>query len=336
MNIDRKEFLRTLEACSPGISKVDSLEQSNCFAFAPGRVSTYNEEVACFASVPVDLVCAVPARPLLETLRKLSEDEIDVSLTSERLMLKCHGMRRIGITVHADVVQNAEMIPRANQWTDVAPAFADGLAMVAECAAKESENFSWTCVEIGPKGMQATDGYQAIRYKVESPLERSFLIRRESCVAVAGLGVAGIHVSDDWFGMKTYTGLEVYVRKYTDEFPELGEVFASEEVASLRFPPGLLDACQKALPFLAETPTGKQVVLRLKPGKMMIHAANMNGFFEEIRDIEYQGPARSFALNPKYIQSLLKYDHPCHLGQNTVKLRGDSFALVASLESAVS
>lgn len=336
MNIDRKEFLRTLEACSPGVSRIESLEQGNCFVFTPGHVTTFNEEVSCFQAVPTDFTCAVPARPLLETLRKLSEDEVDISITNERLLIKCPGMRRIGITIHQDVIMHSDSVERAEVWTDVQPAFADGLAMVAECAAKESENFSWTCVSIRPKGMEATDGYQAIRYRVECPVEEPFLVRRESCSAVAGLGVAAIHVGNDWFGMKTYTGLEVYVRKYSEEFPDLTSVFAAEEVTSVRFPPGLLDATQKALPFLAETSTGKQVIIRLKQNKMMIHASNMNGFFEEVRDITYDGPARSFALNPKYIQGLLKYDIPCHLGENTVKIRGNDFALVASLESAVS
>jgi DNA polymerase III sliding clamp (beta) subunit (PCNA family) len=335
MKIDRKELLRVLESCYPGIARTENVEQSDCYTFVPGGVIAYNEEICCFHAVPTQFNCAVPARPIIDTLRKLSEDEVDIELVEGRLMIKCPGMRRIGITVHQDVVMNSENVERARTWIDVQPAFSDGLAMVADCAAKEAEQFAWTCVEISPKGLQATDGYQAMRYKVECPVERSFLIRRESCTAVAGLGVAAIHIGDDWFGMKTYTGLEVYVRKYTDEFPDLSEVFNAECVSSLRFPPGLLDATQKALPFLADTSTGKQIVIRLKPKKMMIHASNMSGFYEEIRDIDYEGPSRSFALNPKYIQNLLKYDTPCHLGQNTVKIRGDNVSLIASLESAV-
>lgn len=335
MKVNRAEILRQLEACSPGLSNTDNIEQANCFMLTPGRIVTFNDEICCTHDTTLTLTCAVPAKPLLETLRRLSEDEVDIEYKEDRLLLKCANVRKIGINVHADVVSHAEAVEPPGEWIDVPPVFADALAMVAEAAAKESDQFSLCCVQISPNGMQATDSFQAIRYKLPCPVTKNILVKKTACAAVNGLGIACMSETPNWVHWKTYTGLQVSVRKYAEEFPDLGEIFRADSVGTLRFPHSLIDSLQKAAAFLADTGSGKQAVLRLKTNKLMIRGQNENGFYEEIRDIAYDGPSISFGINPKYVQTLLKHDYPCNLTDSALRIRGESFSYITSKENVL-
>lgn len=335
MKFNRKEILRQLESCNPGLSHTDNLEQSDCYILRPGVITTYNEEILCRQDTPLPFQAAVPAKPLVETLRKLTEDEIDIELKESMLMIKCAGTRRIGLNIHADIVLHCDSVEPVTQWTDVPPVFADALAMVCEAADKDGDDFALNCVQIMPVGMQATDRFQAIRYKLDCPVRSGVLVKRQSCTAVNGLGIAAMQETDNWIHWKTYTGLQISVRKYLEEYPDLSPLFKAEAQGTLRLPPSLIDALQKASIFLADTGTGKQAVLKLKTNKIMIRGQNEHGFYEEIRDITYDGPAVTFGINPKYVQTLLKHDYPCHLTEGSLRIRGDSFAYITSRENVV-
>jgi hypothetical protein len=337
--VDRKELLRQLESCAPGISSTDNIEQGDCFAFTGEHIVSFNDEILCKQeSAAKDIRCAVPAKPLLETLRKLTEDEIEISMTESQLIIKCPGVRRMGITVHADAVAHSEAVEQPGEWLDVPPIFADALAAVADVAARKADTadkFELTCVHLSPNGMQATDTYQAIRYRLKCPLTSGILVRRSACVAVNGLGVAAISETDNWLHLKTYSGLQVSMRRYSGDYPDLNPIFKEDSVATLALPPSLLDSIQKASAFFADTGDGKQAQFRLKDNKLMVRAQNEIGWYEEIRDVQYEGPARSFGMNPKYVQTLLKYDYPIGLTPNALRIRGENFAYMSSTEQIV-
>lgn len=335
MQVNRKELLRHLESCAPGLSATETVEQSDCFVFTDGKVFAYNDEVLCQQDTVVNFRCAVPAKPLLETLRKLTEEEIDIEYKNDQLVIRCANVRQIKLNVHAEIIPHYESVDRPGEWKDVPPVFADALAMAADSAAKDSEAFELTCVELSPRGLQATDAFQAIRYKLDCPVTKPTLIKRSACSAVNGLGVAALAESEGWLHMKTYTGLQVAVRVYSGNLPDLSDAFKAESKASLRFPPCLLDALQKAAAFLADTGTGKQAQFKLKANKIMVRGQNAAGIYEEVRPVEYDGPAKSFGINPKYVQTLLKHDYPVSLTESALRIRGDSFAYITSTETIV-
>ena len=335
MLVNRSELLKQLESCAPGISTSDNIEQGDCFAISPKKISSFNDEILCQQDSALDgIFCAVPAKPLLETLRKLTEDEIEVSMSESQLLIKCPGVRKIGITVHGDAIAHAQTIesPEPSDWKDVEPIFCDALASVAECASKDSDPFELSCVELSPQGLQATDAYQAIRYKLALPIYTNILIRKTACNAVTALGIAALAVTENWLHFKTYSGLQVAVRRYSGEFPNLADAFKAQTQATLALPPSLLDTIQKAAVFFAETGNGKQAQFRLRENKLMIRGQNQSGFFEEVRNVQYDGPARSFGLNPKYVQTLLKHDYPIALTENALRIRGENFSYITSTE----
>jgi hypothetical protein len=67
----------------------------------------------------------------------------------------------------------------------------------------------------------------------------------------------------------------------------------------------------------------------------MVRGQNESGIYEEVRDVQYDGPARAFGINPKYVQTLLKHDYPVSLTQTALRIRGESFVFLTSMETVV-
>lgn len=330
--INRKELLRALEACVPGLSAKENIEQSSCFIFSENSITTFNDEILCVHDTPLGLHGAVPSKPLLELLRKLTEDEIQITSTDTELRIKGNG-RRVVIRMSPDVLLPTGVVDPVEEWIDVPPAFGDALSMVAECASKSGDDRELSCVHFQPHMIEACDRYQAIRYNVETGVGQNALIRRSSCAAVQGLGIAGMAETEVWMHWKTYTGLQVSVRKYASTFPSLDDIFATEKTGEAHIPGSIVEIFNRAAPFFADTTKGKQGLIRLRKGQMMIRAANGEGWYEEIRDIDYDGPKMTLGVNPKYISGLVKHGIPCDITASSLRITGDAFVYALPLEN---
>jgi hypothetical protein len=331
MIINRKELLRVLESVSPGLSAAEAVEQGNCFVFRDRTVTTFNDEICCRHDTLLDFEGAVPAKPFIETLRKLTEEEIDVKIVNGEIAIKGN-RRKAGCRMQSDILLPCHAVEAPKTWTDVVPAFGEALVLVSDAAAKEDDNFSLTCVNITPDYVEACDAFQAIRYAVDTGVTQNVLVKQSACKALNGLGVAAIAETEAWIHFKTFTGLTISARKYIEEFPDISNIFVTESTGNLTLPGSIVDALAKALIFATESASGKQAIFRLKEGKMLIRGENQDGWYEEFREVNYSGPSMSFAVNPKYVASLLKHDMACEVTESSLRITGDSFTLVVALE----
>lgn len=333
MEINRRSFLRQLESCTPGLANTGNIENAEAFVFANNSITTFNDEIRCKQDTEFPFSCVVPSRPLIETLRKLTEEEVSITCDGKKLGIVCPGVRKININIKADMPNHGSVVEEPENWVDVVPAFADGLALVAEVADAKSDQ-AVGCVHLRPKGLEATDGFQAIRYRVDVPVGRSSLVKRSACTAVKGMGIAALAETNNWIHWKTYTGLVVSVRRYVDPFPDLNPYFGVNpaDAQQIRLPSVLIEALQKATMFLPDTEAGKVATFKLHENKLVIKGQNDFGSYEERRDIAYDGPSVCFGMSPKYMENLLKHDYPCLITDSTVRVKGDSFVYVTAKE----
>src|ERR1700759_5051745 len=107
--VNREEFLQRLEAVQPGIAPREFIEQTTCFIFDKGMIVTFNDEVSCriISGLHKDFQGAVQAQPLLETLRKLTETEIEISTKEEEkeanIVIRGKS-RKAGIRLHTTIL----------------------------------------------------------------------------------------------------------------------------------------------------------------------------------------------------------------------------------------
>ena len=85
--VNRELLLQQLQAVQPGLSDKDVVEQSSCVVFKDGKITTFNDEIACSIKTDVKFTGAVPAKALIELLKKLPEETIEIEPTEGELLI---------------------------------------------------------------------------------------------------------------------------------------------------------------------------------------------------------------------------------------------------------
>lgn len=328
MRINRTALLHTLESVSPGLSPRELIEQSSCFVFKKGLVQTFNDEVTCLAPTPLeeDFTGAVHAKPLLELLRKLEEDELEVSEDDGRILLKGKH-KKAGIRMEKKIALPVDTIKQPKDWNDLSPQFTDAIFLVQECAGKDETRFTFTCIHIHPKWIEACDNIQMARYRLKTGLTESVMVRKEAIKHAMSLGVTEYSVNGTWFFLRNPNGLIYGCRRFMETYPDLKNFLVMKgEVASL--PKGLQEAALKAQIFSSENADNDQIILDLKEGRVRIRGIGINGWYEETKKISYTGPELSFMISPVLLGELTKKHNACHISESTLGVDGGSWRYV--------
>lgn len=333
MLIDRREWLRALESCSPGLSTKSGLDQSNCFCAQDNKIKCFSEEIYTEIDFPLGITAAVPAKPLLDTLRKLTEDSLDITTSGTKLRIKGTG-RRLEINMNPEIMLPAGSIEQPTKWVELPPAFGDALPMVSACCLETEGNdqFELSCVRITPRGLESCDLKQAIRYAVATGVQGEVLIRGTSAKAFNGLGIAEMSETESWWWIKTYTGLRAAVRKIQGKYPPIGQVFKTEAISTVEVPGSVVEILGRCTPFLQETVAGKLATFTLKPGQLLVRAQNVNGWYEEKKAVDYSGPELTMGLNPLFLEKLIKHGLPITLTRDSVRVSGGEFVFALAIE----
>lgn len=329
--VNREEFLNRLQAVQPGLSAKEVLEQSSCFAFSDGKILTYNEETSCRipSKLGKDFAGAVQAKPLLDLLGKLTEDEVGLEAADGELIVT--GTRRkAGIRMEKDVLLGINAVEDPGEWKPLAEDFAEAVQIVSGCASRDASRFDLCCVHIAPKFVEAGERYQIARYRVKTPVEKDFLVRQEALKQLVSLGVTDFSETPSWVHFKNGKGLVFSCRRYLDQYPDMKPFFemTGEQIS---LPGGLNEAISKAEIFSAQNTDDNKVMVTLANGKLKLKGQGMQGWFEETKKIKYDGPAIKFLIAPKLLSELAKKHTECEVSADRLKVTGEKYVYVACL-----
>lgn len=304
MRVNREAALRSLSMVSAGISDQGIVEQSDCFIFRGGRVSTYNEEIACEGNSPFgeDVEGAVKAASLLSILVKLPDDEIDVSTSDSELLIKAK-RRKSGVYREADILIAPDLIQLPTKWKKLDDRFLDALNAVKDCAGSDTDKFYTTCVHITPEWVEACDNYQMARHKISVPITRKMLVRQKSINPMTSLGLNKIGETKTWLHFKNdETGFIYSLRRYLEDYLDLSPYFESAG-DEIRFPTSLDEVAARAEVF-TEKSDANYVKVHLRTDRVLIEGSGANGWYREEKRAIYQGPSVVFLILPKVLARL--------------------------------
>lgn len=330
MKINREEFLKELEAVLAGLSSREIIEQSSCFVFKDKKVFTYNDEIACSLDSCLRITGAVQATPLVAILRKLKEEELTVTENEGEIVFQGKG-RRTGIRMEEEIMLPIDSIERPKKWKDLPEDFAEGVAMVCECASKNESHFELTCIHITPKWIEACDNYQASRYRMLIPIKQNVLIRRESLKYISALEMTEFSETKKWIHFRNAIGLILSCRRYVEEFPSIGKVLKVKGVPVV-LPKGLKDAAEKAEIFSAESAEDSSVSIHLKKNKLRIKGVGASGFYEEIKRVKYDGKDLRFRIPPKLLIEVIQRHTNCQITKGQLKIKMGKLTYVTALD----
>lgn len=331
MKVDREKFLQALESVQPGVSTKEIIEQSGCFIFKAGEVLTFDDEVGCRAKSGLEKTFkgAVQALPLMNILKKIPDDSIELEQKGDEFLI-VGKRKKAGVRMEAEILLSFEQLEKPETWTALHEDFLDGLALVQECAGTDESQFKLTCVHIHPKWLEATDGFQMIRWRMATGITEKVLVRNSSIKHIVGLGVTELSETPSWIHFKSPSGLILSCRKFLEDFIELGPLFKfTGEPTTL--PKGLEEAAERAEVFSAEVQDNNVVLVELSVGKLKIRGQGTSGWYEETKKLPYKGQSMAFLIAPKLLAQLANRFNSCEVTPERLKVNGGNWKYVTVL-----
>jgi len=333
MRVNRSEFLTVLESVQPGLTNQDVVEQSSCFAFQNGDVFTFNDEIACIRQLPKPvrkLAGAVQALPLLNILRKLPEDDIDVMIEGDEFIIRGKG-RRNGTRTQAEILLPFDKVEKAAKWKPLHEDFTDAVYIASQCVGKDESNYAATCLHVHPNFIEACDNHQAIRYSLETNVREAMLVRGSSIKHIVSLDMVEFAETDTWIHFRNKTGLTFSCRRDVQEYEPLDNTLKLGKSVKMTFPKGLIEASDRAEVYSAENADENEVTVEIKTGKLKVIGEGSSGWFVEVKKVAYEGEAISFKVGPKLLTEIVKKYNDCHIAADRLKVKTGKFVYVVAL-----
>lgn len=327
--VNREEFLQQLESVQPGLSAREIIEQSACFVFNKGKVMTYNDEISCRRVCAVDFTGAVKAEPLLALLRKLGEDEVDVTLEGEEIIVQ--GKRRkAGIRCEATITLPVKLVEKPEEWQKLAEGWLDAVKMAHPCVSHDQQKFKYTCIHLHPAHIEASDGFQVMRIKIVSGVKASTLVRADSLKHIVGLGVTEMSETETWLHFRNATGLTFSCRRFIEDYRDMLPLLKMKGHA-INLPKGLGDAADRANVFSAETSNENQVRVSLRDGVARVKGTGASGWYHEDKKVKYDGPPLEFLIAPALLMQIVEQHNEAEIVEGKLKIDGGHWRYVTVL-----
>ena len=330
MKISKDDFLQSLESVSAGVSTSGGIEQSDCLVFKGGMVLSFDDEVSvrCPSKLPKEWTVAIPAKHLVEQLRKWKEDEIDLETTIEGLLIRGKGSRKAFFQAEREIALPIDHVEQPGKWKKLSEDFGDAIRIVSECAKDKDESLAVMSISIHPTYVEASDNLQLTRCQIETGVKKFCLVRKIALKHLPALDMTEISETECWLHFRNPAGVVFSCRKNfpPEDYPDWSP-FLKKEGIKATLPKGLAEAAEKAAIFLSEE--SNAVGVQLKEGKLRIKGEGIHGWFSEVKSINYKGPEMSFLVSPKLLGELVKKHHEALISEN--KLLVDAGRFVSAL-----
>jgi len=329
MQIERTTLVNCLESVSPGLSTRDIIEQADCFIFKKGRIITFNDDVACSCDMDTGIEGAVKASPLLNLLQKLKDKTLELKVTNKQIILQGKG-RKAGIRMEKKIQLPIDSIEPAGDWHQLPKDFCEGVGMVEDCASSDESRFNLTCIHLTNTHVEATDGYQASRFKIKIPIKESMLVRHQALNYASKITATKISISKSWVHFQNANGLILSCRRYVEEYPLIDKVLLEVKGTSTTLPQGLAIAAERASVFSAQNPDN-QVIITIEKNRVKVKGESTGGWFWESKKAKYDGPCLNFTIPPTLLIKILKRNCKCILTENRLKMTDDKYSYIVCL-----
>lgn len=335
MKVNREELLKCLVSMSPGLSSRELIEQSSCIVCTEdGRLMTFNDEVCVSRQSPIPMKGAVKAKPLLELLSKLQEDEVDVEQEGPELRIKGKGRRAV-IKMEQSVLLPVDAVDVPDIWFPLPTDFLEAVHHVAPCASTEESKFVWTCVHIASDRVEASDRFQIARFDVNTGFDSDTLIRAESLQRILGFDMSECCETRSWVHFRNSEGLVISVRKYEEQYPDVTKHVSVADTQPITLPAEIEDAVARADIFSSDADSTKNslVHVEITEDLMLLRGIGIIGKYEEKKKIAYSGPDIKFLMPASLLLSLSKKAKDCRVSKDKFYLESGKFRYVSSTMS---
>jgi hypothetical protein len=345
VSVARESLLQLLESVEPGTAQKEMVEQSSCFAFANEKVRSYNDDTAVEAKSPLgDFVGAVQAKPLMELLRRLPDEHIEVEPNGiEFRVTSKNGRRRAGIRMEHEVtLPRIRKDDRPKKWHSLPEEFNEAISVVQACASTDQTKFSTTCIHLTPKHIEACNDYQLCRWKMKLALTGATLVRQSSLRHVTKIHPTEFSETEHWLHFRgAGQDLVMSCRRYADEdegpdaYPDVGSHIGTEGAIPLELPKNIVDPLEIAKEFASDTDLAIPLIeMNIQPGKLTLSGKGALAWYSETRKFKgYRGEPMRFMIGPTLLAELVKNHNSCLILPQRLVVKGNNMVYAVSLVS---
>jgi hypothetical protein len=330
MRVTRTELLAALSRAMPGLSKRETLEQSNCFVFQGDRIRTFNDQIAISTPSPVEMD-AVVSYDLIDLLEKLPDAEVDVTTTESEVLVK--GKKRsAGIARQTELLLPLDAIPVPEGWATLKDGVSHTLHQASQVCGNDPFEPLTTVVHIGKARIEGCDNYRYLRADGKTGFGGSLLIPAASLDAVWSLHPFKQMATDNgWALLRTEDGTEIAMRCVEGEyFKDLDGLLNVEDGEDVTLPSSLHEAVQRSI-VMCESGHDAVIEIAIARGVLKLLARKEGGWFRERMKVKYSGRPIRFSTNPNLITDLLARTRKVVVGSKQMKITVDNTQFVIGL-----
>jgi hypothetical protein len=335
VKVSREEFLRVLESVQPGLDPKRMLEQSECFAFTQGSVTTFNDVVCCKApsGLSKKVEGAVPGEKLLAFMRKLKSEQLDVEEAEGGFFIKGKGTRTL-LRMQKEITLPVNAVEGHGEWVALHEDFLDAITLLEQVASKNEKEFAATCLHVHPKWMEAFDQFQMARYKLGTGVKDACLVKRDAIKHVVALGATHVSESPNWLHFKNASEVTISCRKYGDTSDFMSDAIGKvlkQTGSPVVLPKGLADATETADILSSENQDDNKVLVRLTKGRVMVKGVGVSGYHEETKKSAYEGEPLEFLIPPALLADVTRKYNECQIAESVLKVDGGKWKYATAL-----
>jgi hypothetical protein len=331
--VNRAEFLSVLESVSAGLASREILQQSTCIVFQGGKVFSFNDEIACSRKSPLNIEGAVSAKPLLDLLSKMKEDEIEIDTDGAEFTVRGKG-KKAGIRMEAEVLLPVESIETPEEWIDIPKDFQDAVSIVSVCASTEESTFVLTCVNITPEHLEASDRFQICRFPMKTGVTGATLVRASSLKKLSNLDMTHMSETESWLHFRNAAGLVLSCRRYIDEYPDLGKYIDISEFEQITLPGGLEEVVSAAQIFSSDNSNGDLLLVDLRADRIVIEGSGAKGYYKEMKKVKFTGDPIKFMIAPKLLLEITTKSNECSIAPGRLAITSGKFSYLTCTNTA--
>jgi DNA polymerase III sliding clamp (beta) subunit (PCNA family) len=331
MRTGRQKFLADLESVSAGLSNREIIQQSTCFVFRDGKLVTFNDEIACSKQVDLGISGAVKAKPLIDLLSKMQEDEVVIEQGDNEVVVKGK-KKKAGIRLEEEVLLPVDSVDTPTDFIKLSDEWDDAVSAVHSCASKDESQFVLTCIHITSNYVEATDRYQVSRYPLEIAGMGEMLVKAETLHRSVGLGLVEFAETDSWLHLRNQDGLVFSCRKWKEDYVDLTGFLDHGDVKSVVLPGGLQDIVAKAEIFSSDRVEGNSLTVDLRKDSVVISGEGAFGWYRELREVVYAGDPIRFQIAPDLLVKIVSKSSECYVLGNRICVDTGKFVYTSATE----
>lgn len=328
----RLKLLEALKTVMPGLGNDAEIPSAACFSFGSGVVRTYNDRVSVRCASGVDGEFAVPAKPFYQTLCKMPDDNVDISVGQGSVAIR-GSRRKATLRLSSDTAP--AMAGRPSEWTDLPDDFMAAVGMACEVADKSGARSVLAYVHVKGRSAEASDK-RRIAICAMSGEAPEMMVPAAVVPFLRKYSVLASGNTDGWLHFRVAGGGVFSCRTVGPGvgYPDLKKHFEFEG-KELKLPDGMADAV-KAASVLAEAEKGalSHLKLEVKSGVLTLSTEGRNGSYSENCDVN-GAPDMAFYVSPAFMLHMAQRASSLIVGGSCAIFKTDamSFLTVLMVES---